>query len=543
MSGKSSLFWSIAALLLLTVILGTALQWFLAVAVLRPLEERDARGRAEELASNIASRIEKSSSLDPTAIEAILHSERVAQQGNRLTRVLYRGRDGTFASDPPGRFRAEGGPPMPGEPPPAGQMPGGQQPGSRLPSGGDSLGGHMPGGSQREGHMPGGPPPGGHPPGGMPPRGGPFERPFAGRQAGRIEAVARRAVVRDAEVLGEVTVLQFLPPRGLPGSTLFRTAMILLPVTALAAAIVGLVMTRLLVRRLRAIELLAARVAKGDLSVRIRDQSGDEIGRIAERLDRMTENLEEARGRIERNETQRRQLLADISHELATPLTSVRGYAETLLDPDVPVSKEERDRYVRGILDEARRLDRLTRDLFDLARLEGGAAPLQRVRLDWVELCRNTAERFEPRFRDAGIELGWQTSLPHAWVDGDGHRLVQVLENLLGNALRYVPAGGEVELSLEPAPASRLCLTVSDNGPGVPRDELPHIFERFYRGDIANRTGKAHAMDGSGLGLAIVREIVERHGGTVRADARKPSGLRITIELPAAGTAVTEGAA
>jgi signal transduction histidine kinase len=509
MSRKSSLFWSIAALLLLTVILGTALQWFLAVAVLRPLEERDARGRAEELASNIASRIEKSSSLDPTAIETILHSERVAQQGNRLTRVLYRGRDGTFASDPPGRFRAEGGPPMPGEPPPAGQMPGG-------------------------------PPPGGHPPGGMPAGGRPFERPFAGRQAGRIEAVARRAVVRDAEVLGEVTVLQFLPPRGLPGPTLFRTAMILLPVTALAAAIVGLVMTRLLVRRLRAIELLAARVAKGDLSVRIRDQSGDEIGRIAERLDRMTENLEEARGRIERNETQRRQLLADISHELATPLTSVRGYAETLLDPGVPVSKEERDRYVRGILDEARRLDRLTRDLFDLARLEGGAAPLQRVRLDWVELCRNTAERFEPRFRDAGIGLGWQTSLPHAWVDGDGHRLVQVLENLLGNALRYVPAGGQVELSLEPAPASRLCLTVSDNGPGVPRDELPHIFERFYRGDIANRTGKAHAMDGSGLGLAIVREIVERHGGTVRADAREPSGLRITIELPAAAKA--EGA-
>jgi len=519
MSRKSSLFWSIAALLLLTVILGTALQWFLAVAVLRPLEERDARGRAEELASNIASRIEKSSSLDPTAIEAILHSERLAQQGNRLTRVLYRGRDGTFASDPPGRFRPDGGPPMPGGPPP-GQMP------SQPPVG----------------HLPGGQPPAGHPsasmpPGGMTGGGGPFERGFAGRPSGRIEAVARRAVVRDAEVLGEVTVLQFLPPRGLPGPTLFRTAMILLPVTALAAAIVGLVMTRLLVRRLRAIELLAARVAKGDLSVRIRDQSGDEIGRIAERLDRMTENLEEARGRIERNETQRRQLLADISHELATPLTSVRGYAETLLDPEVPVSKEERDRYVRGILDEARRLDRLTRDLFDLARLEGGAAPLHRERLDWAELCRNTAERFEPRFRDAEIGLRWQTPLPHAWIDGDGHRLVQVLENLLGNALRYVPAGGEVDLSLEPAPASRLCLTVSDNGPGVPRDELPHIFERFYRGDIANRTGKAHAMDGSGLGLAIVREIVERHGGSVRADAREPNGLRITIELPAAGAA------
>jgi len=513
MSRKSSLFWSIAGLLLLTVILGTALQWFLAVAVLRPLEERDARGRAEELASSIASRIERSESLATDAIEAILRSERQAQ-GNRLTRVFYRGRDGTFAADPPGRFRPGGGP-------------------QGVPRAEMEPGGPPPGGAPPSGPPPGGAPLNGAPPSGPPP-GGPFDRQFAGRTGGRVEAVARRAVVRDAEVLGEVTVLQFLPPRGLSGPTLVRMGMILLPVTALAAVIVGLVMTRLLVRRLRAIELLAARVAQGDLSVRIRDRSGDEIGRIAQRLDLMTENLEEARGRIERNETQRRQLLADISHELATPLTSVRGYAETLLDPQVPVSKDERDRYVRGILDEARRLDRLTRDLFELARLEGGAAPLQRERLDWAELCRNTAERFEPRFRDAGIALRWRTPPSPAWVDADGHRLVQVLENLLGNALRYVPSGGAVELSLVPASASRIRLEVSDNGPGVPRDELPHIFERFYRGDIANRSGKAHAMDGSGLGLAIVREIVERHGGIVRADAREPSGLCITVELPRA---------
>jgi len=509
MSQKSSLFWSIAGLLLLTVILGTALQWFLAVAVLRPLEERGARGRAEELAASIASRIERSDSLGTDAIEAILRSERKAQ-GNRLTRVFYRGRDGTFAADPPGRFRPGGGMPPPGLPP--GGVPG-EPPQSAAPPSGGAPNAVSPGGPR-------------------PSR--PFDRQFDGRPGGRIEAVARRAVVRDAEVLGEVTVLQFLPPRGLPGPTLFRMAMILLPVTALAAVIVGVVMTRLLVRRLRAIELLAARVAQGDLSVRIRDRSGDEIGRIAERLDRMTENLEEARGRIERNETQRRQLLADISHELATPLTSVRGYAETLLDPHVPVSKDEQDRYVRGILDEARRLDRLTRDLFDLARLEGGAAPLHRERLDWAELCRNTAERFEPRFRDAGIALRWRTPPSRELVNADGHRLVQVLENLLGNALRYVPSGGAVDLSLEPASPSMLRLEVSDNGPGVPSDELPHIFERFYRGDIANRTGKAHAMDGSGLGLAIVREIVERHGGTVRADAREPSGLRITVELPQA---------
>ena len=484
-------------MLLLTVVLGTALQWFLAVAVLRPLEERDARGRAEELASGVATQIARAPTLDRFTIQEILRRERLGE-GNRLSRIFYRGRDGVIAAEPPGRFRRGGAGPSPGEPPTAGRI---------------------------EGHY-GEPPPG--PPG--------TERPErAGRpisRAGRIEAIVRRSVVRGSEVLGEVTVVQFLPPRGFPGPAFRRTSMLLLPVTVIASAIVGLVMTRLLVRRLRAIEILAARVAEGDLSVRIGDPSRDEIGRIAERLDRMAERLEEARDRLERTERQRRQLFADISHELATPLTSVRGYAETLLDPGVPVSKEERDRYLRGILEEARRLDRLTRDLFDLARLEGGAAPLALEKLDWAELCRNTAERFEPRFGDARIGLTWRMPPGPAWVEADGHRLVQVLENVLANALRYVPPGGGVELSLAPVQDNRFRLEVVDNGPGVPADELPHVFERFYRGDIANRSGKAHAMDGSGLGLAIVREIVERHGGSVRAEASVPHGLRILVDLP-----------
>jgi signal transduction histidine kinase len=311
----------------------------------------------------------------------------------------------------------------------------------------------------------------------------------------------------------------------------------------LASVVAGLVVIRLLVRRLRSMETLAARVAEGDLTVRIGDASGDEIGRLAEQLDRMTEKLATARRDLESHEQQRRQLFADITHELATPLTSIRGLAETMVDPEVPMSPEERSRYLSGLLEESRRLDRLIRDLFELARLEAGATELRPERLDWVALSRNTVERFAPRFREAGIELTWRTDAQEAWIEVDGFRLEQVLDNLLVNALRYVPRGGQVELSLSPqwtvatAAPSSFQLRVEDNGLGIPAEEIPRVFERFYRGTGAlrgaNAGGRASRNEGSGLGLAIVREIVERHGGTVRAETRVPHGLVISIELPA----------
>jgi signal transduction histidine kinase len=153
------------------------------------------------------------------------------------------------------------------------------------------------------------------------------------------------------------------------------------------------------------------------------------------------------------------------------------------------------------------------------------------VRLDWAALCRNTIERFEPRFRRAGLSLSWNQSAHEAWVDADGHRMEQVLENLLVNALRYVPEGGAVQVELTPESGERFGLTVRDNGPGIPAEELPLVFKRFYRG-AGSSGGTAPDHGGSGLGLAIVREIVERHGGTVCARANTPRGLAITVELP-----------
>jgi signal transduction histidine kinase len=474
-----SLFWTITGLFLLTVVVGSLIQAFVALAVLRPLELREARSRAELVLSNIASEIAASpQTLSSAAIDTILAHHR-AQIGPRAGLFVFRGADGLLVVHPP------------------------PSPRLRAALEGDSTVASTSGGAD-----------GRNPP------------------ESRFETIAERPVQRASQHVGELQVLRPIRGRG-SRDLLARTSLLFVPVAVLAAAIAGLVIVRLLVRRLRSLEILAARVAEGDLSVRIADTSRDEIGRLAEQLNRMTEKLAEARTRLEENDRQRRQLFADITHELATPLTSIRGYTETMIDPQVSVSGEERARYLSGVLDEANRLDHMIRDLFELARLEAGATALVKERLDWAALCHHTTLRFERRFAEAGLRLEWSGAAGEAWINADGRRLEQVLENLLNNALRYVPAGGRVEVALGRSADGAFRLTVSDDGPGLPADEQSRVFERFYRGSGATSQSVARDAGGSGLGLAIVREIVERHGGTVRAEQRMPHGLTMVIEIPA----------
>jgi two-component system sensor histidine kinase BaeS len=477
-TGGRSLFWTIATLLLATAVLGTAAQWLVADAVLRPLEARDARSRSELAASRLAAELAAPTAPhSPADVESLLARHRAAL-GLRPSWIAYRASGGDIVSDPPGRGR------------------------------------------QIEDILAG-----------------------AGSPAVHHEILARRPVFRGSDAVGEVLILRPIRIGGPTGLFDSITPFLFLPIAIIASAVAALVMLRLLVRRLGAMEALAKRVSDGDLTARVSDRSGDEIGRVGARLDLMIDRLAEARARIEANDRQRRQLFADITHELATPLTSIRGNAETLLDPAVPLTPEERERYLRGIREEARRLDRLTRDLFELARLEAGASRLSPEPLDWAALCGNTIERFQPRFREAGLALTWHGPPGEAWVEADGHRLEQVLENLLGNALRYVPAGGRVAVRLASHEdgETRYKLVVEDDGPGIPGTDLPHLFERFYRAPSARAVRTNGLADGSGLGLAIVREIVERHGGAVSASTREPQGLSIVVALPVRGNAARPG--
>ena len=242
------------------------------------------------------------------------------------------------------------------------------------------------------------------------------------------------------------------------------------------------------------------------------------------------ERRAEELARQDKADETRRQLLADVSHELATPLTSIRGSAETLLDANVPLDDNERAALVGDILAAARRMNVLIEDLFDLTRLESRVSDLHVERIDWAALCGHLVARYQARFEELGLRLSFVGPEEPAFVDADGRRLEQILENLLGNALRYVTAPGRVKVILQTVPGQVHRLRVVDDGPGFPASDLSRLFDRFYKSD------RDRSSPGSGLGLAIVKELVERHGGRVEAGNRDPlrgSGAVVTIELDA----------
>ncbi|HEX7879452.1 MAG TPA: HAMP domain-containing sensor histidine kinase, partial [Candidatus Eisenbacteria bacterium] len=340
-----------------------------------------------------------------------------------------------------------------------------------------------------------------------------------------MKIMARRPVSLADHRSGELLAVSYRPTFPFWPGALSQRALLLLPVTLAVAAVGGLLLFRMIARRLSALETLAGRVAAGEFDARVADTSADEIGQLGARLNEMTARLESARQRQAAEEVVKRQLLADISHELATPLTAIRTQAETMLDPAVPLTDEERRAYLTGVLDESDRMNRLIQDLLELTRLEAGAAALDLEEIDAVDLARNIVQRFRPRFQSANLTLAWEGPAEPILVRADGRHLEQVVENLLMNGLRHVTTGGTVRVSATRV-ADRLVLRVTDDGPGLAESDRERIFDRFYRADASR------SLPGSGLGLAIAREIVNRLGGAIRADGAG-AGTAFVVELPA----------
>jgi signal transduction histidine kinase len=509
-----SLFWTFAVAFLLVLVTALLLQAFVIVAVVQPITEGRAARQAEVVAREVAERIAAlGEDPSPDGIRRVLHDARERPGGERgepPASYLFRSAaDGAVITP----FR------LPGflveryatllE---TGEDPGGPEPPERpVPRAGRGPGPRRDGSGRDRARADGRGPDGRH------------DDPRFG-----LRVIAQWPVESEAGVIGDVFAVAprqrvpLWPPR-VP-----RPLLLFVPLAFVLSGVGAFVVFRMLVTRLRALEALATRVTEGDLDARVAVRGKDEIGRLAGRLNRMTASLAEARDRLAENDRARRRLFADISHELATPMTSIKGYAETLSDPAIRVSDAERQSFLESIREETDRLDGLVKDLFELTRLEAGAIPLELTRLDLSDLAENTVRRFEPRFREAGIALGWEGGGP-AEVDADGRRLEQVVDNLLRNALRYVSAGGTVGLRVAPGGGrdGRHLLVVEDDGPGIPPEHLDRVFERFYRVD------PARTEEGTGLGLAIAREIVERHGGEIRAANRGEGGARFSLELPA----------
>jgi signal transduction histidine kinase len=315
-------------------------------------------------------------------------------------------------------------------------------------------------------------------------------------------------------VAGHLAGVVVVPPQA-PFWLLLTRFAPMLTLVAGAVLVVGTVLTSLMIfgparRRLRAVEHAARQFGSGDLSARAPEKGGDEIAAVARAFNSMADELG-ASDRV------RRQLLADVSHELKTPVTAISGYLETMTMPELSLDETTRARYLGIIGDETRRLERLIGDLLDLARLEGGGGTLRHDAVPVGQLFERVAARHGRACETAGVRLETSIDPGATTVVGDPDRLEQALQNLAANAMRYAPRGTAIQLRAEPGVAApEVSIAVIDEGPGIAPEHVPHVFDRFYKAD-ASRAG---VSGGSGLGLSIVKAIVERHGGRIAVDSR-----------------------
>jgi signal transduction histidine kinase len=256
----------------------------------------------------------------------------------------------------------------------------------------------------------------------------------------------------------------------------------------------------------------ADRVAGGDYSTRVQVRGPGEVGRLAHAFNQMTE-------RLQASETQRRALLADVAHELRTPLSVIRGNVEGVLDKVYPADEA----HLGPVLEETAVMARLLDDLQVLSTAEAGVLRLHRERVAPVALAQDTAAAFRDRADRAGVGLGCRAAGPAPEVDVDPVRIGEVLANLLTNAIRHTPRGGSVEVVVGPGPGG-VAFAVSDTGPGIDARDLPHVFDRFV---------KSADSGGAGLGLAIARSLVEAHGGEITAESTPGQGTTMRFVLPA----------
>ena len=509
-----SLYWRIGFgfifFLAITLVLQVALFIWVAGETEGGMPERMGRDFAELVASEFEAALAR----DP-ALNLRAYAERRVKELHRPAAIIFP--DGSAVAPEgtevprgmrfPGPFRRRG----PG--------PGG--PGDRSP--GPAAGG-VTGGPEGPGDRPDrrGPPPfEGRGFGGPPPDGG-MARFFGPPRRGPVMAPIQHN--------DTVVAVVWIPPltglrrvaESIGGPLAFGVLLLLIAGTAIAA----LVVFRPAQARLRALEDAANRFGEGDLSARAPAIGGDEVAAVAEAFNRMAADLSARQAQLVEADRARRQLLADVSHELMTPLTAIRGYAETLALPQFVPPTTEGQRAVRVIQEEGERIERLVKDLLDLARFEAGGFSLEYDNVDIDEIFERVSERHAQLAQEKGVEIVIEPHADDIRMVGDPMRLEQAVQNLAANALRHTAPGGAVRLGAGRADG-RIRLTVTDNGAGIPPEHVPHVFDRFYKADQS----RLHA-GGSGLGLSIVRAIVERHGGTVAVRSRQGVETVFEIVLP-----------
>jgi two-component system, OmpR family, sensor kinase len=315
-------------------------------------------------------------------------------------------------------------------------------------------------------------------------------------------------------------------------SELMRPIVIAALLALAVSAVLAVVVTRSVERPLRHVAQASQKIAAGDYNQYIPLEGPSEVQEMAGSFNQMTQKVRDT-------QQSQRDLLANVTHELKTPLTSIQGFAQAIKD-GVTNEPESLRRTGSIIYDEALRMGRLVSNLLDLARIESGQIVMRRepVKLDLIVL--SVVERMALRAQQSQISLQTEMPLSLPAIVGDGDRLAQVFSNLIDNALKHTPPGGTVTVSARSLSGSSVVkrgkswpggieVIVADTGSGIPPEDLTRIFERFYQVDKSRARSSAPSL---GLGLAIVKEIVTAHGGSIRAESTVGQGARFSVTLP-----------
>ncbi len=311
-------------------------------------------------------------------------------------------------------------------------------------------------------------------------------------------------------------------------SYILDSALMVLLVALAAALIGGMVVFALQTRRLRLLGSIMSGYAgerdDGGQAIRYPARTQDEIDVLGRQFNAMADMITSQFHELRQMDGVRREMVANISHDLRTPLTTMRGYLETLHLKHAELSVEEQQQYLETALSHSQRLGRMVEELFELARLDFCESIVFSEPFSMSELAQDVAQKFQLRARDKSIRLKASLKPQAPLVYGDIAMMQRVLENLLENALRHTPSGGSIEVRVD-VESGNVVVQVADTGCGIPEEDLPRVFERFYQQD-KNRSG-----DSAGLGLAIVKRILELHGSIINVNSESGKGTTFSFRL------------
>jgi signal transduction histidine kinase len=321
----------------------------------------------------------------------------------------------------------------------------------------------------------------------------------------------------NGQVVGRLVVGQNIQPAERLFTFRFLQPVLLVSlILAVFATLIGLLFTRRVVTPLAEVIAAAEEIAGGRLQTRVGSKGPDDLRGLSDSFNKMADSLE-------RNDRERRDMLADIAHELRTPLTVMRGRLEGIMDGVYPADVNS----ISPVLEEAYLLERLVEDLRLLTMAESHQLVFEKHELDLIEIARRSISMFQAEADEQKINLGLVTAMDKALIIADPLRTEQVIGNLLANALRYVPEAGRIWVEIT-QDGNEVIISINDNGHGVLEADLPFIFNRFWRGEKS----RARLSGGAGLGLAITKLLVEEQGGRIEARSVHGGGLQVRVTFP-----------